>query len=236
MNSFLLVTATREHDDNSFNASTFLGISRSRMPEPLRPEIRATFKNSGPTAKGLPEIYNEALRDEGSKTDSLIFVHDDVFIHDWFIMARLNDALRYFDVVGIAGSRNPQLGHPSWGLKFDANLNPVGWQDGLQPSGTVGHGDYNCPTISRYGETPADCKLLDGLFLAINARKIKDAGVRFDHVFRFHCYDLDFCRSAAEQNLRIGTWPIAVTHRSGGNFESTEFKIAARKYLEKWKR
>jgi hypothetical protein len=33
----------------------------------------------------------------------------------------------------------------------------------------------------------------------------------------------------------MGTWPIAVTHGSGGDFGSEEFKIAAGKYLAKWK-
>jgi GT2 family glycosyltransferase len=59
-------------------------------------------------------------------------------------------------------------------------------------------------------------------------------GLRFDTQFEFHCYDLDFCRQASQRGLRIGTWPIAVTHNSGGNFKSESFKRAARQYLAKW--
>jgi hypothetical protein len=77
--------------------------------------------------------------------------------------------------------------------------------------------------------------LLDGLFLAVRTQAIKEAGLRFDERFRFHCYDLDFCRSALQRRLRIGTWPIAVTHDSGGAFGSAAFKEGARAYLDKWR-
>ena len=137
-------------------------------------------------------------------------------------------------MVGVAGSKNPQLRHLSWCLKFSDDLRPEGPQDGLECSGAVGHFDYACPSIFSYWETPSDCQLLDGLLLAVNKKRINDACVRFDEQFRFHCYDIDFCRAAAEKKLKIGTWPIAVTHRSGGNFNSEEFRVTARKYLQKW--
>ena len=82
---------------------------------------------------------------------------------------------------------------------------------------------------------PRACQLLDGLFLAVRTDKLKIHGVRFDPRFRFHLYDLDFCRSALEAQLRLGTWPIAVTHDSGGAYDSSAFKEAARMYLDKWR-
>ncbi len=235
MTSVTLIVATRQPDRGSFDRSTLLGISLSHMPVDLRPELRITFKNSGSTVRGLSEIYNEALNNVAFETHKLVFLHDDVFIHDWFVKTRVIDSLRQFDVVGVAGSVNPQFEHPSWGLKFDAALNPIGWQDGLIRSGAVNHFDYACPSFGSFGDTPAACELLDGLFLAVNAKRAKDTDLRFDPEFRFHCYDIDFCRTAARRQLRMGTWPIAVTHGSGGNFGSEEFKFVARKYLEKWK-
>lgn len=45
--------------------------------------------------------------------------------------------------------------------------------------------------------------------------------VRFDPALGFHLYDLDFCRSAIEARLKIGTWQIANTHASdGGSVQS----------------
>ena len=110
---------------------------------------------------------------------------------------------------------------------------PVGSQ--LRKSGAVNHFDYTCPDVTVYGPTPMPCLLLDGLFLAVRTQAVKEAGLRFDERFRFHCYDLDFCRSALQRGLRIGTWPIAVTHDSGGAFGSASFKEGARAYLDKWR-
>jgi GT2 family glycosyltransferase len=79
------------------------------------------------------------------------------------------------------------------------------------------------------------CQLLDGVFLAVRTATLKQHGVRFDPRFKFHCYDIDLCRTALTKGLRIGTWPIAITHDSGGAFGSEAFRQAARAYLEKWR-
>ena len=60
------------------------------------------------------------------------------------------------------------------------------------------------------------------------------AGVRFDERFDFHFYDLDFCRTARANGLRLGTFPLAVTHRSAGGFGSPAWQENAERYLEKW--
>ena len=80
--------------------------------------------------------------------------------------------------------------------------------------------DYGPPDslLSVYGPTPDFCTLLDGLFLAVRTRKLREAGIYFDTRFRFHMYDIDFCRQATEAGILMGTWPIHVTHGSGGNF------------------
>lgn len=52
--------------------------------------------------------------------------------------------------------------------------------------------------------------------MAVRARTLKDSGVRFDPALGFHFYDLDFCRAATAAGLRLGTWPIAISHRSAG--------------------
>jgi len=61
------------------------------------------------------------------------------------------------------------------------------------------------------------------------------AGVRLDPNFSFHFYDLDFCRSAEAAGLRIGTWPIAITHASGGaSLQSPAWAESVERYLHKW--
>jgi GT2 family glycosyltransferase len=182
---------------------------------------------------GLPEVYNNAI-DTASDEDMLVFVHDDVYIHDWFLKRRVQEALDSFDVVGLAGSVNPNLREPSWGLEFDHDLRPTGWQPNLVRSGVVNHFDYAAPSPSRYGPTPKRCQLLDGLLIAVQVGRLEEAGVRFDPDFRYHLYDLDFCRTATAAGLRLGTWPIAVTHNSAGGFDTEAFRHAASMYLNKW--
>jgi len=58
--------------------------------------------------------------------------------------------------------------------------------------------------------------------------------VLFDPRFDFHFYDMDFCRTARKAGLRLGTWPICLTHQSGGNFASDAWKEKCRLYREKW--
>ena len=60
------------------------------------------------------------------------------------------------------------------------------------------------------------------------------AGVRFDPQFKFHFYDLDFCRSCEKAGLSMGTWPIDIMHASGGVFRSDAWNEARELYFRKW--
>lgn len=236
-----VVCATR-HTTAEFWAHTLLGQSLIRMPENLRPELALKFENVGKHCEGLPRLYNRAI-DETPDDRILLFAHDDVFVHDVFLQQRLNDALLNADLVGLAGSRSAEPDQPSWGLAFDSNLEPTGWQAKAELHGVVSHtlqanilehGSTPFPMLSCYGPTPGRCDLMDGLFLAARAETLKVTGLRFDERFNFHLYDIDFCRQARKLHLDLTTWPILVTHASGGNFCTPDWKAAARKYLEKW--
>ena len=61
--------------------------------------------------------------------------------------------------------------------------------------------------------------------------------MRFDPAFTFDFYDLDFCRACEQAGLRLGTWPIAVTHESvGKGISSAAWEAARAVYLAKWGR
>ena len=253
-----IVTSTT-FSEKEFWKRSLLGRSLLFFPDALRPELAIRFENSGKW--GLPEIYNQAI-DECPTEKHLLFVHDDVYLHDLFLQHRIAEALGRCDVVGLAGSRGSDPAQPSWGLAFDADLKPVGWQtvgalsqagrsEGRAPpgvvlSGAVSHvsryvegGDPRtsvpAPCLGLYGNFPEPCDLLDGLFLAANAALLQERKVGFDPQFRFHLYDLDFCRTAKTAGLRLSTWPILVSHGSGGHFDTEDFRAASRAYLEKWK-
>src|SRR5690606_2945684 len=134
-----------------------------------------------------------------------------------------------FDVVGVAGNRRRVPSQPSWAF-LDTRWIP----DQAHLSGAIAHGAQPFGPVTRFGDLPAECELLDGVFLAARTAALRSHGVRFDPRFDFHFYDMDFCRSARSRGLRLGTWPICLTHRSGGAFASEAWHAAYRAYLGKW--
>lgn len=237
-----LVSATRKNRHDFWN-STLLGSSLSLFRTELLPELVIQFDNGGESrkAEGLSSYYNRVI-DATPPNVNLLFVHDDVFLHDVFIVERLREAFRQFDIVGLAGSRSTDLSQPSWALEFDPEtLLPLGWQKHAEFAGAVSHqlqpsvdGRIPVPEIGIYGPITAACTLLDGLFLAVRTGAIKKHDLHFDPRFDFHHYDIDFCRQALEKGVALGTWPILATHGSGGAFGTEAFRTSARTYLAKW--
>ncbi|MBE7158341.1 MAG: hypothetical protein INR62_07890 [Rhodospirillales bacterium] len=177
----------------------------------------------------LPDVFNGVLAQVPAE-DTILFTHDDVWIEDWFLSERLTEALSMFDVVGVAGNRRRIPRQPSWA--FPEKIGE--WDDGNNLSGAVAHGDDRYSPITNVGPTPQQVKLIDGVFIAARVQTLRSEGITFDPQFRFHFYDLDFCRNCERAGLKIGTWPIAITHRSLGNFGSPEWHEAYRLYLTKW--
>jgi Methyltransferase domain/Glycosyltransferase like family/SEC-C motif len=178
--------------------------------------------------KGLSAIYNSVLDERAGRDEILIFVHDDVTIGDLFLQEKLTESFNQqnYAIAGLAGTSD-----------FTINSNvDVTW---LQPppyawSGAVEHVMMDGSiSISVYGPTPRRCVVLDGLFLAVDLKKIGD--VRFDGQFAFHFYDLDFCLTAHEAGLALGTVNVYVTHGSEGSYSSPAFKEQQAKFRSKWK-
>ena len=227
-----LVSAT-ELDEDAFWRCSLLGTSLRRIPDSLRPALSIHYTNAGPRARGLPDIYNDEI-EQSDHDDILIFVHDDVYLHDWFTVQRAREAVKQFDIAGVAGSENPDLDQPAWAIAFSGDLTPTGWQPDLRGSGAVNHFDYGNPAPAVFGPVPRDCELLDGVLLMVRVGPLREKGIRFDKRFSFHLYDLDFCRTARRSGLSLGTWPLSISHGSIGEFESEAFRVAAAAYLDKW--
>ena len=183
---------------------------------------------------GLGEIFNRRI-DATDCGDIVVFAHDDIWIDDFFIADRIVDGLSKFDVIGVAGNRRRVPRQPAWCYVERSAEGKFRWDDVSNLRGAVAHGAMPFGPVTRYGEDGA-CELLDGVLLAARRSRLVGANVLFDPGFEFHLYDMDFCRSAREKNLSLGTWPVAITHQSDGKFGfgGTQWERMFAKYLEKW--
>jgi len=225
----VLVCASQAAADY-FSRATLLGRSLLSFPDQLRPSVYFLPANTGPSAKGLSEFYNQAI--EVSDEDAiLVFIHDDVYIHDWQLRHQLKAALSIFDVVGVVGSAQVPFGQPGWWHDVTADGQPAR-NDAVLRSGTINHFDPHHVRPDFYGASPMSCDLLDGVFLAVRRSTLIKTRLRFDQSFRFHCYDTDFCYQARERGLSLGTWPLSLTHGSPGSF-STDWISSAQALKQK---
>lgn len=230
LTKFRIVCATRVTREQ-FQTQTALGRSLAlyRYGEV---ELRLFPENTG----GLPAVYNTAIREAASAPGIIVFVHDDVHLCDFFWPRRLLEALRQFDIVGVAGNRRMVAGQPAWHLTRDPKGEWV-WDSRENLSGMIGHGSGFPPQgLVYYGEPHREMKLLDGVFLAARVERLTERGVMFDERFSFHFYDLDFCRQAQLAGLRLGTCALSLVHESGGqSISGSDWQAAYAKYLEKWR-
>ena len=204
-----IISATRMSEEQFWSTSA-LGQSIRRIAEE-DPRLRASvaFNNT----RGLSELFNAQIH--ASSNDSvLVFVHDDVWITDYFFGDRLVEGLKTYDVIGIAGNRRRVANQPCW-ICTDMNMK---WDERSNLSGGASHGQEALGEVSIFGQTPAECELLDGVFLAARRSRLMKSNVQFDPRFDFHFYDMDFCRTARKNGLRMGTWPICLTHQSTAAF------------------
>ena len=191
--------------------------------------LRLSHNNVEP----LGQVYNRAI-DEAQPEDLLVFVHDDVYIDDWVLAQRLDEALRQFDVVGVAGNRRVWSGQLAWHQRPANTSGSEHVWDKENLSGAICHGPSpEAGKLSVYGPAPCPVRLLDGVFLAARARTLQASGVRFDPRLAFHFYDLDFSLSAHEAGLTLGTWPLAITHQSGGDSIHSQAWHSTRALFEK---
>jgi len=226
MASVLVVAATK-YDKLYFERFMYLGLALKRLSYDKSIEASIIFESR----VGLPGIYN-AYVSETNRDKIVVFTHADVYIDDYFVSLRLHEALQKFDVVGVAGNRRRVPRQPAWA--FVTDWPQFQWDQGENLSGAVCHFQDQGSQVSPYGPFPAACQLLDGVFLAARVGPLLDHNVRFDERFPFEFYDLDFCRTAVAAGLKLGTWPIAITHASGGSYGSPEWRRCRDLYYQKW--
>jgi Glycosyltransferase like family len=224
---FRFVVATREKRED-FATKTMTGRMLAFYNYPFV-EVALYPENT----TGLSTIYNREIEKAKDNPAILVFAHDDIYLTDFYWPNQILNGLKQFDVLGVAGNKRWIPGQPSWAFK-EIKDGKLVWDDKENLSGIVAHGDGFPPkNLSKYGPTGQPVELLDGLILIAESKKLIETGVRFDERFDFHFYDLDFCRAARSKNLKLGTWPIATVHKSGGNYNNEAWKKRYKLFCEK---
>jgi GT2 family glycosyltransferase len=220
-----IVCATRLSADR-FHAEAALGRSLALYPFPFV-SLRLFSNNS----IALPTVYNAALRELRQDPALVVFIHDDVHLMDIYWPDRVAQGLAAFDIIGVAGNTRRLPRQPSWRFIDDQWT----FDEAQYLSGAIAHGSgWPARHVSYYGTIGREVKLLDGVLLAARSDILLSRNMLFDERFAFHLYDLDFCRQAERQRLRMGTWPIPIVHESGGSYGGPTWTEAYARYLEKW--
>lgn len=231
------IITTSRYSHEKFKESA-LAVSLGAYRRTFELALHAENKN------GLGYVYDGSLL-LSMHDDVLVFVHDDVAILEpEKLESQLSAAFERFDVVGVCGSNRRERLQDGWidGAriamveKAAAGSVVVHRYHREDLSGTVIFNEPPSEARRRieYGPSPAPVKLMDGLFIAVKVDAVKKAGVSFDPRFKWHFYDLDFCRSCEKAGLKMGTWPILVEHRSAGKILTPEWYGERSTYFRKW--
>lgn len=222
-----IVCATRVSRQD-FYESTALGRSLYMYQKFLPFDLDLYESN----ARGLPEVFNESIDRTRDQPTPLMFVHDDVYLNDFFWYDNALRGLARFNLIGVAGNLRRVSGQISWAFVNDQMV----WDSREHLSGVVGHGHgFPASELSFYGPTGRPCKLLDGILLVVNSQTLHSHDIRFDTRFDFHFYDMDLCRQFEIKGLSMGTWPISVIHESTGAIRSPAWQLARSRYQEKYR-
>lgn len=229
-NTDILVTATKlnkiEDIDNTMIMRSFnerlAGIDSIQL---------SVVKNN---ARGLPQVYNEAMR-KYHDVRWLLFVHDDVYIDDSHVIDKLNQAHERhgFNIIGLAGCLDPAIkSHNLWHVM--ATRDKLRGQ-AAHPSGVLFNGE-SCITMTSFGPTPNRVALIDGLFMAVHMPTVSKTAWKFNENYTFHHYDLSSCIDANKHRLKIGVVPINVVHTSPGlmSVEDVAWSTSNRRFIEEY--
>jgi hypothetical protein len=233
MKQVLLVTATRAKTLEEFKQRP-LAPSLELLCDKRYDEIQFDFEIVKDNKDGLPEVYNRFIN-ESNKDKIVLFVHDDLEIHDLNLVEKLNESP--WDITGLAGTSQFQVQDKNlWHIctPREAMSGSVTHPFAQQVNNQI-QVDASKRLSTLFGPWPQRCLVLDGLFLAVNIDRALEADWRFDERHKFHHYDIASCLFANEKKLRMGTWPIFVVHHGLGNsYMTPEWEDSNNIFKQNW--
>lgn len=221
-----------QYNSSSTNECITSVIKDSTVQKDL--DVNITVQPILENKTGLSELYQNILNE--SNDDYVLFMHDDLEIHDHFLIKKLLKAHETYDVVGLAGAttQNYKSDKPMvWHLCREKPEHSRGIVGHYIPKGFNGVSETHINS-AYFGPTPGPVVVIDGLFMSFKMSALKDKGEIFDRNFTFHHYDMGMCVNAVEKGLTIGVWPIYCLHYGLGEFaHDTVWQKHAREFKEK---
>lgn len=169
---------------------------------------------------GLSELYQSKL--DSSSEDYILFMHDDLEIHDKFLFEKLLKAHELYDVVGLAGATSQNYNKnvpPVWHLSAESPQDARGMVCHYIPKNFAGAQESHVNSV-YFGPTPAEVVVIDGLFMSFKNSALKNKPAIFNKTFSFHFYDLAACYNAKINDLKIGVFPIFCIHHGLGDYNN----------------
>ncbi|MDI1299324.1 tetratricopeptide repeat protein [Methylotenera sp.] len=226
LNTDLVIVSSTKYTESEFWTKSPLGLS---LPRHRKQDSRFTISITFESSCGLSEVFNASI-DQAKEDAVLIFIHDNVWIDDANFADKILEGLTQYDVIGVAGNRRRVPNQPSWALLDERFI----WDDSANLSGRIAHGENAFGEVEFFGDVPAECELLDGVFLATKKSTLKLNALRFDNQFTNDFYDMDFCRSVRAAGLRLGTWQINLTQQKAVSIGNAYWREKYKDYLNKW--
>jgi hypothetical protein len=220
MNKLLIVTCTQAKTDQEFEQKPIFHSLKKHYESSSNIEFHI-FKNN---QRGLPQCYNEILKDPKNLDKMVLFVHDDVVLEDLFLYEKLMSSP--YSITGLAGTKgfNKKADKMAWHLSSTAKEDFVG---------EVAHIKDNQIWTTCFGKTQSRTLIIDGLFMACKVKELVEKELYFNELFSFHHYDMSFCLNANEKKVTSGVLPIRVIHYGlGDSMLTPEWEESNKKFKE----
>lgn len=230
---YLIASCTKQSPSKTFPSENPFPLMESfkkldKIYHIVKDNIEIGYRVEFENKEGLSKMYNIFIEDAIKQGyDRIIFAHDDVCILDMFMCEKLEEAFKTYDVIGLAGS-------VKFGLKSPVcwhNSPREGWSGAVEHPAVNGDPDSGWNTVG-YGPSPRRVAVIDGLFIAVNLKKL--GNVRFREKFLFHFYDIGFSLDCNTAGLKVGVTNIHVSHNSHGSYSSTEWKRAEQDFIKEF--
>jgi hypothetical protein len=214
--NYKIVCATTFKDQSEFQNKSPLSVSLEKMGWDACSSI--IYDNK----EGLSKVYNSFIVEE-NRHKKIIFLHHDVLIEDILLFEKLEIAFEKYDIVGLAGTKKCNIKSPISAWHLMCNREDM--------VGEVAHSKDKKYWTTVFGPTDSRALILDGVFIATDVHKLLETNTKFDENFDFHHYDITFCLKANQNKLKMGVYPIKITHFGlGDSMNSESWKQSSEKF------